>query len=245
MEQNKTNVHSEYTASSKADLLGYLKQQDTKVPGRTKGRKSQHCEKWAVFRLLATWANANYFSYPIILVHRDRPDFLLRYNDREVGIESTEAVSQEMAETRALSKQEGVEGLLLMDQFKRGTPKRTASERREIIQNQPSGVGWVDDEPEREWAQWMIDCVRKKTEAFNKPGFKKCDTNWLLIYDNLPVPFTEIDDIKVAVGYFMVELNSYCPQNKRYDGILIEIRSLLVEIHSSKWSSQPIVDLWT
>jgi hypothetical protein len=243
MEQKNINVHSGYTASSRTDLLRYLKQQDITVPVQTEGRTSQHCERWGVFRLLATWAAMDYLSYPLRVVHQDKPDFLLSYDEREVGIEFTEAVSQEWAETKALAKQEGEEVFLLMDQFKRGTPKRTTSERRELIRNLPCGDGWADDEPEREWARWMMDCVLAKTKSFGKPRFEKYDKNWLLIYDNLPVQFTEIEDIEVAVGYLMVELNSYWPQKNRYDGILIETGNQLIEI--SGWNQQPIIDLWT
>lgn len=242
MGKKDNKVHSEYTASSKDELLRYLKQQDTKVPVRTKGRKSQHCEKWAVFRLLATWANANYFSYPIILVHRDRPDFLLRYNDREVGIEFTEAVSQEMAETRALAKHMEETVTFSMDQFKRETPKRTTSERRKIIQDQPVTDGWIDDEPEREWAQWIMDRVLKKTKDFNKPDFEKFDENLLLIYDNLPLPYVEIE---TAMECLIEGLNNYWLQKNRYDGVLIDTGNQLVEIQPSKWNRKPIIDLWT
>jgi len=49
MKQKATAVRNEYTASSKADLLLYLKQQYVGVPFRTKGMKPQHYEKWAVF----------------------------------------------------------------------------------------------------------------------------------------------------------------------------------------------------
>lgn len=241
MKNENTNVHSEYTASSKANLLCYLKQQDITVLPRTEGRTSQQCERWGVFRLLATWANANYLSYPLRFVHRDKPDFLILYNDREVGIEFTEAVSQEMAETRALAKQMRVKATLPMDQFRMGTPKRTKAKRRSIIQDQPCGEGWADDEPEREWAQWMMDRVLAKTEGFNKPCFKKCDENWLLIYDNLPLQFEQSENIQDATEYLMVKLNSYWHQNNRYDGVIIDTGNQLVTIYLRK---QPIVNLW-
>lgn len=198
-----------------------------------------------MFRLLATWANANYLSYPLRFVHRDKPDFLLRYNKKEVGIEFTEAVSQEMAETRALAKRTGVKATLPMDQFKRGTLKRTKAKRRATIQDEPCGEGWKDDEPEREWAQWMMDCSLAKTEDFNKPGFKKCDENWLLIYDNLPLQLVQIEDIQDATEYLMVKLNSYWLKKNRYNGILVETKNQLIEISSGKWNRRAMVNLWT
>lgn len=242
MVQKDAKVYSDYTASSKANLLSYLTQQNISVPSRTEGRTSQHCERWAVFRLLATWANSNYLSYPLRLVHQDKPDFLLRYGGQEVGIESTEAVSEEWAATDALAEQMGVQSLLFMDQFKRGTPKRTASERREIIKNQPSGAGWGDGGFRREWALCMMDRVLDKTKDFRKLGFKKYDDNWLLIYDNSFLSFVDIRDL---VEELLVLLNSYWSQKSRYDGVLIDLGSHLVQIDPTEWNQQPIVDLWT
>jgi len=239
MENENINVHSEYTAPSKTDLLCYLKHQDITVPGRTEGRTSQQCERWGVFRLLATLAKGDFFFYPLKLVHQDKPDFLLCYGECEVGIEFTEAVSQEWAETAALMKKEGVQVPLLMDQFKRGTPKRTVSQRRAIIQNQPFGEGWADNGFVTEWALCMTDSLCNKTEDFRKPDFKKYAKNWLLIYDNWYIP-----PVDLGMKYLMAELNSYWLQKSRYDGVLIEIGNQLVMIHPRKWNQQPIVDLW-
>ncbi|MBN2270873.1 MAG: hypothetical protein JXN61_09685 [Sedimentisphaerales bacterium] len=236
------NRHFSYTAASRTKLLDYLRKQDITVPARTEGRTSQHCEKWAMFRLLATWANANRFEYPLRLVHRNRPDFLLCYAKREIGIESTEAVSQEYAETDALAERMGVHTLLFMDQFRRETPKRSVKERRQLIIEQPYGAGFGDDEPELEWARWIMDCIRDKTNALSKPGFAKFDKNWLLIYDNLPLPFVKI---KTALGFLFHNLNIYWSENHRYDGIFIDTGIQLLEIYPTEWNSSVIVNLWS
>jgi len=87
-----------------------------------------------------------------------------------------------------------------------------------------------------------MDRVLAKTKAFKKPGFKKCDMNWLLIYDNLPLPHV---DIETAMRYLIEHLNSYWRKNNCYKVVLIETENQLIEIHPSKWSHQPIIDLWT
>jgi hypothetical protein len=89
---------------SKGELLDYLKLQDVAVPARTQGRTTQHCERCATFRLLATLATADHFAYPMTMIHRDRPDFLLWFADRDVGLEFTEALSREEAEIDALAE---------------------------------------------------------------------------------------------------------------------------------------------
>lgn len=240
MGKSRVNYHFAYTASSKPELLNYLKKQDTTVPSRMR-RQKEHCERWAMFRLLATWATANRLSYPLRLLHRNKPDFLLCYGEREVGIECTEAVSQEYAESDALAERMGAQPLFFMDQFRRETPKRSAKERRQLIEEQPYGAGFADDEPEREWALCIMDCVHAKKNAFGKPDFRKYHKNWLLVYDNLPLPDVEI---KTAVRFLVDNLKAYWIQNNRYDGILIDTGIQLVEVHSTELNFRPIVDLW-
>jgi len=239
MKTDNINIHGEYTASSKTDLLNYLKKQDITVLARTKGRLSQHCERWGVFRLLATWATGNCFSYPLRLVHQDKPDFLLCYGGHEVGIEFTEATSQELAETDALAEKMGKETLLFMDQFKRDTPKRTAEERRKLIKEQPHGTGFVNNEADREWALSIRDRVLAKTENFNKPDFRKYDTNWLLIYDNLYLPNFKIEK---SMKFLMAYISDYWLQKNRYSGLLIDTGDQVIK---GNWDRQQIVDLWT
>lgn len=195
--------------------------------------------------MLETWANANYLSYLLRLIHRNKPDFLLRYGQREVGVEFTEAISEEMAETRALAEHIGEKVTLSMDHFKRGTPKRTAAGRRQIIRTQPVVPGWADEEAEHEWALSIMESVLAKTKDFDKPGFKKYDRNWLLIYDNLSVQLEEIEEIQNAIGYLRAALNSYWVKKNRYDGVLVEIRNQLIEIQPLQWNQQPLIYLWT
>jgi len=244
MVQKDAKVYPDYKASSKADLLRYLKQQNIKAPPKRKDLSTEHRERWQGFRLLATWATGGRFSYPLKLIHQDKPDFLLSYNEHKSGIECTEAVSQEWLETVALAERQGKEDFApLMSQFKRGV-KLTPFEKRKIVQNQSSGVGegWGTNGFDREWALCIMDSVVKKTEQFNKPDFKKYDENWLLVFDNRFVPPV---GIKASIEKLIVVLKNYWIRKNCYDDILIETGGVLVEIHPSKWNQQPIVDLWT
>ena len=81
------------TAKSRRQLLDCLASQDIMVPARTQGRAKEHCERYGAFRLLATLATLDRLEYPATLNHRDRPDFLLRVGDGDIGLEFTEAAS--------------------------------------------------------------------------------------------------------------------------------------------------------
>jgi len=240
-EDERHRIHSEYTAQSKDDILLYLGKQDVSVPARTGGRTPQHCERRTAFRLIATWAAENLLEYPLQITHQDKPDFLLCYQGHQIGVEVTEAVSEEWAATDALAEQMDKVVPLLQDQFKRGTPKRTAAQRRELLENQSHGPGWGDFGMDREWAASMMDCIFRKTRSLSRSGFTKCEKNLLLIYDNLPafrLPRPQ------PIDYLIEELKPYFAEQLRYDGILIDSVGELLEFYPDGHQIHPIVDLW-
>ena len=237
-------IRNQYTVQSKTDLLDYLKGQDITVPAQTKGRTSKHCERWGVFRLLATWANNDQLSYPLTFVHQDRPDFLLDYDKQKTGVEFSELVSEEYKETRALAKKMGESPSLLMGLFKRGTPKRSLVKKKEIILNPSAAIGsdWSDADFAQECAMCIMDSVNKKTKDFRKSGFQKYDVNWLLLCDNLGVPSST--DIKEPIEALLKLLKNYWPQENGFDGLLIDTHNRLLTVCHSGWSIQKISDLW-
>jgi len=243
MEYKHSKVHSEYTASSKADLIAYLKKQDITTQPETKRDMKIYDERQAGFRLLATWANANYFSYPLKLVHWDRPDFLLSYDGTKIGIERSRAASENYLAVDDMAEREGAEGQIFMDNFQPGMPKLSTSERREIYRDQRRGAGWGNKGQERDWVEWMVRVLLKKTEDFNKPDFKKYDKNWLLIHEHESL-FVRPVKLESAMELLIKELSRYWAKKVRYDKLLIETVNRLVEICPSVWNQWPIIDLW-
>lgn len=228
------------TLSSSTDLLVWLKSQDITVPARTEGRRKEHCERYTAFRLLATLANN--FQYPLKILYQDRPDFLLHSGDKKIGIEITEAVSEELAATDAMAETMGIECTLFMDHFKRGTPKRTVKERKELLKDQPMGVGWGDGGLSKDWLLSVIDCIKTKTMDLKKPGFNLYDLNFLSVYDNL---FSAFQDIRELANSLSSELRSYWCSEDRYNEIFIESANQLVHIKSDGWHCKEINDLWS
>lgn len=239
------NINNQYKASSETELLSLLAKQNLEVPARTKrGGKSRRIavETRMMFRTLATLAQESFLSYPLELFHQDKPDFLLLYDDHKVGIECVEAVSEEWAETDALMEIDGKRAILFEDNFKIGTPRRTASERRSIINNKRRGQGWGDNEMEIDWASGIYQFVSKKTEDLEKPEFQKYGDNWLLIWSNLP---GIVKDAKIAMKYLMPKLTCYWSGNNHYDKLLIDMGNNIVEIQYQAWKLYPIPDLWS
>ncbi len=229
-------------AASKSELISFLSRIDISVPPRTEGRTTKHCERWSICRLLATRADYHLLSYPLSLKHQDRPDFKLILGKDVIGIEFTEAIPQDYAAASALSKKEHSDGFLDMSLFKWGTKKRSVANLRSIVtQEELSGPGWDGDSVEREWTQAIAEIVNKKTHKLTSSGFEKLPINWLLIYDNLPLPMLENDK---ALKYLKEILQSYWNIGGRFDIVMVETGNEILEIDAISSQNREINDLW-
>jgi hypothetical protein len=121
--------------------------------------------------------------------------------------------------------------------------KRTAAQRRPIIQNPAQGgPGWGDDRGVPQWSKWIMAFVNKKTCDLAKPEFDKHSGNWLLVYDNLPVPFAR--DTPKRWTDLGDRLRGYFAGVSHYDIVFIDSANELAEFTSAGHLVQPIVDLW-
>ena len=222
-----------------ADLMKFLGRIDIRVPERTKGRTTDHTETWSICRLLATLQSASILSYPISLAHRDRPDFAIDAGNSSIGVEVTESIPQQLAEISALAEREFPNALIEMPMFGQSAPKRSVAELRRMLEStRLTSDGWAGDQPEREWAFFIRKTIETKIERFWKDGFSKFDTNWLLIYDNLPF---DIHDLNAALRY----LHNYMQGiNVCFNRIYIEHERSIIEIEGASWKSYAINDLW-
>lgn len=183
-----------FVANNEFDLELLLRDIDISVPRRSKGRTKEHTERYAVSHMLSALLGKDKLSYPLELIHRERPDFLLKTNDVEIGIEHTEAVPQNEAQKTVLrDKLDGPE-VYFISRHKPEDQKKSAKKLIEEIHANHFDHGWEGDSVEREWSEVMLYFVKSKLETFAKEGFKKFKRNWLLIYDNwhLPEPNLEL-----------------------------------------------------
>lgn len=164
---------------------------DISVPKRSDGRKSEHTERYTIVNLLRSM-RCNEVDFPLSLSHRDKPDFLLTMSASEVGIEHTEAVPQNEAQAMRLHEEgHGKDTYLISHR----SPSEKRINRRQLIKNIEENTetdGWAGDAPEKEWAAAMVCSAEKKIQAIRKPGFDRFSENWLLIYDNWPLPSVDL-----------------------------------------------------
>lgn len=57
---------------------------------------------WSICRFLATYGQTRFFRYPLLVEKREHPDYRMSSRDLVVGIEITEAMSEDMTRTDAM-----------------------------------------------------------------------------------------------------------------------------------------------
>lgn len=212
----KENQGSFLKASSADDLLETLAAVDIFVPGRTKGRTKEHTERYSICHLLSTLAETGYLSYPLCLSKRERPDFLLNCNGQKIGIEVTEATSEDYSEhlTYAESNNKDfIEPAL----FKHGE-KLSKNKKNELLTAEKLiSDGWAGDGAEEEWSLFIKEAIEKKTNKLQEDGFFKFNQNWLVIYENSPASFLNEEELIPYIETLFPVESSFC-----FDLIFIE-----------------------
>jgi hypothetical protein len=208
---------------------------DTHVPLRSEGRDTDHCEIYSIVGMLNTLP-PNELNYPVQVVHRDRPDFLLIMATHQVGVEVTEAVSENTASMDKLRESEPDLTDSKDDEaqffFSRkavlGEEKIYAAVLRDMIRANNPGGGWVGNGA-KEWAEALAHVVTSKVEKANKPGFNSFTQNWLLIYDNWDEPARRRDLADEYLLHMLREKSTF----QTFDRVLVldgrELASFTVE----------------
>jgi hypothetical protein len=227
---------------SKATLLAELRAIDISVPLRTEGRKTHHAETWTICRLLSTLADSECLDYPLSLEHRDRPDFLLSSGKTEIGIEVTEAVSEQYAAFSALAEREFPDTFLDPGHFRWGAKKITVEEMRALLrQSQLTAPPWCGDRPEREWASYIESVIESKLKKLVNPQFGRFNENWLAIYDNLSLPNV---DLEKAINFLLPALVSRWSRIPSFTSIFVEHGPVVAKLSPMETRHLVLHNLW-
>lgn len=229
-------------AKTKNDLVSILRNIDISVPLRTEGRKSHHAERWTICRLLSTLAEYDALVFPLSLIDRERPDFLLQCSETRVGIEVTEAISEQYAAYVALAEREFPDALLEPAHFRWGAPNMSVEDMRNLLrQDQLTSSGWAGDRPEREWALYIESVIETKLSKLSKPGFDLFPENWLAIYDNLPLHNI---DLEKAIGFLLPKLSHIWAKSPMFHSIYIEHGPVIIQFSPNETAHMVLNDLW-
>ena len=167
-----------------------LRRVNVVVPGRADGRTKEHTERYSLARLLASVPDQ--LNYPLMIVHDDRPDFVVVSVENRIGIEHTEIVPENFARSSFLRSKCLGQDVYFTPRATYGEDRKTAQElKNEILSNEPSG-GWHGNAPERETADAIVGFALGKTSSAQKNGYQTFDKNWLLMYNNWPGPAVDL-----------------------------------------------------
>lgn len=210
------------------DLPSQLRAASISVPGRAHGRTSEHTELYAVIRLLAS-RSYGLGDFPLILTKRERPDFTLALNDVAIGIEHTEAISQNDAKAAALRDAGIGPELHYLKPASLSEPPKTSKQLKDEILADEMGDGWYGDSVESDWADAMANFVEKKMASTQREGYTRCSHNWLLVYDSWPAPGLNLHK---ALPLLRERLGARSAWST-FDRIFILDEDLIVEIDAS------------
>lgn len=184
------------------ELSRELRRMDFVMPDRNKRTKDQ-VEVHGIVQLLATLSD-DYWHFPIRLVHRDRPDFLIETHTRRIGVEHVEVVSPLEAKMDGLRAEGHGAEVHFIRRAAIGEPIPSKSELIEQLAKEEKGEetdpgGWYGYAAENDWAQAMAAALGAKATKARSPDFKRYDEAWLIMYDNWRVP--GLDPRKAAARF--------------------------------------------
>lgn len=226
-------------ATSKTELTEILRKTDISVPPRGMGRTSDHTEIYTVAYFLSAMLHADKLSYPFLAVKSERPDFILSIDGMKVGVEHTEAVS----ENQALRDIVGAKGIgpdvkFIRRSFPGERTKKFKEIEEEVKLNVPSGP-WIGDSVECEWADAMLHFLIKKVAVKQKSGFSQFSKNWLLIYDNWRLPAI---DLHLAAKIFNEKFRLALKGG--FDSVYVLSEKNLCEFGEEGFHIYPAFELW-
>lgn len=233
---------TEIQANNKNELTEILSKMDIRVPARTEGRETVHCETWSICHLMATLATHEKLIFPLELMKTERPDYILKMGPKFIGIEITELTNSDYARATTLPEH-FVEGTVIDPSlFKWNSRKRSLNNLRKIaLKKELTGPGWESDSVEIEYANAVHDVVIGKTKKLNSDGFKKLSDNYLLIYCNLTLPFLDVD----KSNRFMVDkLNNYWGKNS-FSSIYVEKDDIFIHYSIESTECMKLKNLWS
>ena len=222
------------------ELAASLKQIDTTVPRRIDGRNrpTRTTEVWTICHLLAVLAVSKRLTYPVSVRRSERPDFQMDDGNVTIGVEVTEATTEQYAAYCSDVAKAGT-GFLEPGHFRVGAPDLSSKQIDKLLhETELTSDGWSGDSPEREWAQGIQSSIEKKLRTISRPGYQKFEKNWLAIYSNLPLPSINVGK---AVSYLQPRLNATWLHSPCFDVVFVETGSIIVRLTATSAEQLPLI----
>ena len=194
------SLGSSFSAASAAELEAVLEGIDITVPRRTRGRRSEHRERYCIVHYLRTLERNGLVQFPLRITKRESPDFEIEIGSRFLGLEVTDAGHPRHQQA--------------MTELEKAPP---GSLLEENVVRKPGealrGRGFAGDEPERFWTQEVLAAVREKTARL--AAYEELPAYELLLYDNTEYPTWEVPELLIRLAGAIREWREAEPPAKR------------------------------
>lgn len=125
--------------------------------------------------------NELHLSFPIKITKSERPDFLLDINEKKIGLEVTNATTQEiMADRAQIKRNSNLKGIVF------------TSFGHQVIKNCDPlpGAGIYDLQSENMYRDLILGAIEDKSKKLNETNYNRFNYNELLIYDRYVLSLT-------------------------------------------------------
>jgi hypothetical protein len=233
-------------ATSAFDLEARLRAIDIAVPLVSEGRRKEHREQYMMARLLATMARTDRLSFPLQVVHSEKPDFILRMPTGQVGVECVEAVPTEHYEIEVLREKLYPDALNFGQRFQPGKENFTRAEWQAIAKGDLAGPPWMPSAAKKNWIaaimQWVI---AGKTAKLRKGNYSMNSTTWLLVQDEWPNPLHFYPERVRDAGEELLEVLTPLLTPPAFQAVFIASGDKLLCFQNDCLDVKDVRDLWS
>jgi hypothetical protein len=241
----RTRPNLTLSAVSSADLQAQLRAIDIAVPLVSEGRTKEHREQYMMARFLATAASAGRLSFPLHVVHGEKPDFLLRLAGVEVGAECVEAVPPEHYHIEDLREKHYPDAMNFGQQFDPGEENFTLDEKLDIASGKRTGPPWMPETAKRNWIAAMEYVVAGKTAKLRKGNYSANSTTWLLVQDEWPNSLHFYPEQVRAAAKELVERLAPLLAPPAFQAVFIACGNQLLCLKEGQLAIEEVCNLWS
>lgn len=183
---------NELEAKNKAELLRKLSEISIEVPAMSEGRTSAHRERFSIVRYIQALATHYMLEFPFVLHKEESPDFILKREQKIIGIEHRDAGSTKFHAAMARLEKSPEGSILETTKFDGSDAPFSKSEIDDAIKRPGqllNSKGVAGHGLQKQWAELMLLAIKDKTNLLNQPHFKHAHDYELLLYDNTHVGF--------------------------------------------------------
>ena len=232
------------SATSTDDLRSQLRGIDITVPLVSEGRTKKHREQYMMARFFATTAGTVRLHFFLDVVHGEKPDFVLRLANVEVGVECVEAVPTEHHHIEDLRERLYPEAMNYGQHFNPGEENFTLAEKHEIASGQLAGSPWMPETAKRNWVAAMEYVVEGKTAKLRRGNYSSNRSTWLLVQDEWPNSLHFYpDQVRTAAAALLQRL-APCLTPPAFQAIFIACGNQMLCFQDGLLEVSQIQDLW-